>query len=321
MMKSKMMKPANKIRLFIVMAAVASFLGGCEKESNNTVENGPVSARITSAIIRQDTPDTRAAGTFWASGDAIGVSGTSGTVTYTNVKFVTTAGNGVFTADGGPGNDIYFMDQNDAEFTAYYPHSGTNGTRPGTDGTLQHTFTAADQTAAGQAKYDFLFARATGSSSNPNVQFFFNHCMSRIVLNFQPGNGVTSLDDIEYTLTGLTDAGTFNILTGLAKATSTVSTAGFTLSVPYNASGMSSSLIVFPQQSDAEMQMTLTLRGVTYKTSFYFPTNTKNNNVRELASGYSYIYNVKLNNTTITISPATIGEWGIGSSSNIDSHS
>lgn len=320
MMRTKMIRPANQIRLFAATAAAVLLLAGCEKESNNIVENGPVAARITSTIIRQDpTPDTRAAGTSWASGDAIGISGKSGSVTYTNVKFVTNAGDGVFTADGGPGNDIYFQDRNDVEFTAYYPHSGTTGTRPDNGGILQHTFTDADQSATGQAKYDFLFARATGNSSNPDVKFRFNHCMSRLVLSFLPGDGIATLDDIEYKLSGMALQGTFNTLTGEAIATGDLS-GMIQLTVPGNSAvELASPIILFPQQSDTDKTLTLTMRGTTYNATFKFKPNAENNNVRELASGYSYIYNVKINNTTMTITPATIAAWGNGGGEDINS--
>lgn len=109
------MKSVNQIRFVALVAAAATLFGGCEKESDNTVDNTPVAARITSTI---DDMTTRAAGTAWAAGDAIGVSGRTGIVEYIHVKYVTTAGDGVFTVvnDAGQDNDIYFQDKNNMTF-------------------------------------------------------------------------------------------------------------------------------------------------------------------------------------------------------------
>lgn len=61
------------------------------------------------------------------------------------------------------------------------------------------------------------------------------------------------------------------------------------------------------------------MRGTTYSATFQLPQNPQNNNVRELLAGHSYTYNVKINNTTMTISQATINPWEDGGSQNIDS--
>ncbi len=93
-----------------------------------------------------------------------------------------------------------------------------------------------------------------------------------------------------------------------------------TLTVPGNgAAELSSPLILLPQQDDTQKTLTLTMRGTEYKATFQLPQNPQNNNVRELLAGHSYIYNVKINNTTMTISPATINPWEDGGSENIDS--
>ena len=171
----KVMKSVNQIRFVALMAAAATLFGGCEKESDNTVDNTPVAARITSTI---DDMATRAVNTAWTAGDAIGVSGKSGEKPYVNVKYVTTAGRGEFTAvnDAGKDNNIYFQNKNDVTFTAYYPYDGANGTDPGTNGVIAKTITADDQSASG----DIVVATTrpetmmgdTGVAVNPNDEKF-----------------------------------------------------------------------------------------------------------------------------------------------------
>ena len=315
-----MMKSVNRLRMSAIMMAAAFLFTGCEKENENTVDNQPVKARITSTI---DGMATRAAGTAWAPGDRIGVyaDNTEGANFLTNAPYITTAGDGVFTAEGG---EFYFQDKGNVQFFAYYPFEGTDGTLPGESGTsskIRKTITAADQTPNTQPKIDYLFAgRTTASSTNPNVEFQFNHCMSRVVLNFLPGDGITALDDIEYTLEGILPEGTFDTYFGRAAADDATAAAPLTMSVPGNAAAeLTSSLIFFPQQSGDYKTLKLTMRGKTYTATFKFKENQKNGNVRELAAGHSYTYNVKINNTTMTIDSATVNPWEDGGSENIGS--
>lgn len=314
------MKSVNQIRMSAIMMAAAFLLAGCEKENENTVDNQPVKARITSTI---DGMTTRAAGTAWAAGDRIGIYALNeeANILRTNTPYVTTAGDGVFTAEG---EEFYFPNIDNVVFNAYYPFEGTDGTLPGANGTsntISKTITAADQAPDAQPNIDYLFAASiTASSANPNVQFRFDHCMSRIVLKFLPGDGITALDDIEYTLEGILPAGTFITSSGYAIADAATPAAPLTMSVPGNAAAeLTSALIFFPQQSDDDKTLTLTMRGTEYTATFKFKENPNNGGVRELAAGHTYTYNVKINNTTMTISPATIAGWEEGGSENIES--
>lgn len=310
------MKSVNQISMSAIMMAAAFLFTGCEKENENTVDNQPVKARITSTI---DGMATRAAGTAWANNDRIGVYAKKDAQEIRiNAPYVTTAGDGEFTAEG---DEFYFQDKKDVNFTAYYPFAGADGTAPGTGGIISKTITADDQTPAAQQKIDYLFAaQITANSANPNVQFRFDHCMSRIVLKFLPGDGITALDDIQYTLNGILPAGTFNTRNGGAAADVATPAAPLTMSVPGNAAAeLISALIFFPQQSNDDKTLTLTMRGTEYTATFKFKENSKNNNVRELAAGHTYTYNVKINNTSMTISPATVNEWVQGGSDDIDS--
>lgn len=307
------MKSVNQIRFVALVTAAAILAGGCEKESDNTVDNAPVAARITSTI---DDMATRAANTVWAAGDAIGVSGKSGEKPYVNVKYVTTAGSGAFTVVNNPGEDnaIYFQNKDDVTFTAYYPYDGENGTAPGTNGIISKSITAAEQTADGRRSSTTSFATATASSANPDVKFQFKHCMSRIILNFLPGNGIASLSDLTYTIDALALEGTFNTKTG---ATAGTTTGSLTLSVPNNAAAMSSTLIVFPQQTSGAA-ISITMNGVNYTGTIDFPENADNGNTRELRAGYSYTYNVYVNNTTLTINLANVNDWDNGGNTDIN---
>lgn len=312
------MKSVNQLRLSAILVAAAFLFTGCEKENENTVNNQPVKARITSSI---DGMATRAAGTAWAKGDQIGVyaNNRESSPVLINAPYVTTKGDGVFTAAG---KEFYFPNTANVHFFAYYPFEGTDGTAPGTYGRIRKAITAEDQAPGAQPKIDYLFAAlTTANSADPNVKFQFNHCMSRIVLNFLPGDGITALDDIEYTLDGILPAGTFDTRDGSAAADDAMAAEPLTMSVPgSSAPEWTSSLIFFPQHSGDDKTLTLTMRGTTYTATFKFKENPNNNNVRELAAGHSYTYNVTINNTSMTISPATVNAWEEGGSENIGSN-
>ena len=324
------MKSIKEIRLMAATAAALLLLAGCEKESNNTVENGPVAARIHTVIDpmtsgpgssgssgTDGTPATRAAGTAWTANDAIGITAThaEGTKLLDNAHYLTPGGDGKFEAEDG--EVFYFTDNAEVDFTAYYPWTAPDKLE---NGIIHDVFTGATyQTPEKQPEIDFLFATATGSATNPDVKLQFRHCMSRIVLRFLPGDGITTLGDIEYTLYGMILYGTFNTLTGEAKSKGTFSDI-LTLTVPGNgAAELSSPLILFPMLDNDQRTLGLTMRGTTYSATYQLPQNPQNNNVRGLFAGHSYTYNVKINNTTMTISPATISDWGDGGSQNIES--
>lgn len=312
-----MMKSIHSIRLLAVMIAATFLFGGCDNLNDNIVDNTPVKLRISSAINKMAT---RAAGTAWAPGDRIGITAkkADGTVLFTNMPYVTTEGDGVFTPEG---EAFYFQDKDEVTFTAYYPFSGTAGELPGEEGVIRAILTGAGeaQKPENQPQIDFLFANAKGSSAHPDVQLRFRHCMSRIVLNFLPGDGIASLDEISYGLSSMYPQGNFNTLTGTAEASTLVIGFAIKLTVPHNDNGMSSPLIFFPQNSIGEKKLTLMMRGTNYEATFRLPENKENNNAREIVAGHTYIYNVKINNKTMTINLATINEWGEGGNKNINS--
>ena len=313
--KAKTIAKAMPIAAAIAIAATSLLLASCDKESEDAGSNTPVPARITSVI---DGMSTRASGTAWAPGDRIGITATKadGTLLLDNAPYITTHGNGTFTPEG---DEFYFQDGDDVTFTAYYPF--TKNSEIANDGKIVFLTSGSEiQKPENQPKIDYMFATATGSSATPDLKLKFRHCMSRFVLRFLPGTGVSSLDDISYELTGVKTGGTFNTLTGEADVTGNNTVRTITLTVPgSNASELTSPLIIFPQQHDAILFLTLTLRGERYAANFFLPRNPANNNVRELLPGHSYTYNIKVHNNGLTIAPAGIAGWGNGGSEDINS--
>ena len=218
---------------YIAISLLACTLAACNHNDENIVVNdGPVAAQITAGI---NSP-TRASGTTWDAGDAIGVSTVSTTATtggthYLNMKYVTTAADGNFTHFGGEASGIFFQDASETVmFSAYYPFDEDSQER--TTAGIINDVTTSDQSA--QEDFDFMFATgATASKNSPTVKFNntdngttdarFKHMMTRLVLNIttdtDAGFSANNVEGGAYSLSGIKHSGTFNTEDGTAEAT------------------------------------------------------------------------------------------------------
>ena len=274
--------------------------------------------------------NTRAYDRTWEAGDAIGISGISGGITYTNVQYITdsdgTSGN--FTV-GTQGNEIYYQDDNSVTFTAYYPWANLAA-----DAT---TITADTRAQASQSDFDFLWSRQTGSKASPNVQFLFAHKMAKLVLTIQKGNDVSyqEVQDAVLSLGGFKYSGTFNVTDGTTSTADDLATgwtfAGNTSETGYNApfvpnataESVSYTLILFPQEFSSPLPITATLTGMqSFSATLDFTaanvdagdTDAKN----EWVAGRQYNLSVTLHKTDITVDGCTIQGWVEADGGNVD---
>lgn len=309
--------------IFMAMLA-AAVLTACNNDENDVIDSGSSQATFTAAINGQ--ADTRAYDQTWEANDAIGISGTSGGTTYTNVQYVTTGGNGNFTA-GTSGNEIYYQDDAAVTFTAYYPW-----TKLAADAT---TITADTRAQASQSDFDFLWAQQTGSKASPNVQFLFAHKMVKLVLTIRKGDGVSyqEVQDAVLSLGGFKNNGTFNVTDGTAFATDgtvNLTFAGNTSETGYNAplskddaaETVAYTLILFPQVFSSSLPITATITG---GQSFSATLNFTTANIdagdtdaqNEWVAGRQYNLSVPLHKTGITVNGSTIQGWEEADGDNI----
>lgn len=283
---------------FIAISLLAYTCIACTNNEDLQIDN-KMEARVSASI---GSMATRASGTQWDNGDAIGITGGI----YTDIRYVYS--NGSWTVDDASG-PIFFQTPGDVDFTAYYPQGAE---------TANITITAEQQSTAPdeqtgftpQSQIDFLYGTGTGGvSTGGKVDFSFSHRMSRLVLNFIAGSDV-KLDGLsEYTLSGLSMTGSFDTATGEAKATGSAS------DLTMDATGItSSSLILFPQ-AVTEATLKVVLGGQNYTATLTFP---KANAVQGLESGYSYTYNVTIKKDVLIVSKADINKWGEGGEFNIN---
>ena len=304
-------------RTIIAAAAMTIMLAGCNSEEGLPAGESVQGVAHFSAIIH--APGTRAYDQIWEANDEIGISGTSGDVAYTNVCYLTADGSGNFNPKDESGK-IYFQDNDEVTFTAYYPWNDLQ------DGAA--TITADTWGQKEQKKFDFLWAQAKGSKTKADVAFTFAHKMAKVVFTVKCGSDV-SYDEVKSAVLMLDDfkhVGSFNVTDGTTAVTDNVSKmwefANNTNDAVYNApfknddgkQTVSYTLIFFPQEFDAALPFTATLAG---KQSFtanldFTEANRKkdgDNAKNEWVAGRQYNMGVVLNKTGITVEGCTIAPW------------
>lgn len=299
----------KKAFLFAALTATLT-LASCSSENDSPVTPGSSDAPRFSATI--GGPQSRAFDTTWESGDAIGISCLTRGKTYTNVVYFTT-GDGNFTVVT-PGTEIYYQDNNEVTFTAYYPFTA-NPAACGTDTWNQ----------ANQKSFDYLWAQATGKKASPNVAFSFAHKMAKVNITIRKGADV-SFDEVKaavLSLEGFKHEGSFNVVDGTATATGDASTFDFAnsatashnapLKIDDAAETVTYTLIFFPQEFAAALPFTATLTGMqSFSTALDFTAAnaTKDAEAKnEWVAGRQYNLSVTLNKTSITVNGCTIQPW------------
>lgn len=145
----------RKSILFASMAAL--IMSSCSSNEFDFGGSDAGSKLQVSASIHE--LQTRAHDTSWDANDAIGVSDADKN---TNVKYVTTSGDGVFTSN----NVIYLLGNESHNFTAYYPYN--------------ESVSAENKTITFDEPADYMYGTASATRQNPNASFTFTHKMSEL---------------------------------------------------------------------------------------------------------------------------------------------
>lgn len=307
----------NKVKFNLIAAAVMTFaLASCNNEEfvpDTGQSTGE--ARFSASI---DAPATRAYNQEWEANDEIGISGTTGDVSYTNVRYFTANADGNF-APINEADKIYYQTDAEVTFTGYYPWNNLTG---------GNTITADTWGQADQNSFDFLWAQAFGKKAKPEVKFSFAHKMAKVVLTIKKGKDI-SFDEVKaalLSLEGFKHQGTFDVTTGKT-ATSDVTTvmwqfAGNTVDVAYNApksedataQTISYTMIFFPQEFASPLPFSAELAGKqTFKANLDFTeANKKIDNdaaKNEWVAGRQYNLGIVLNKTGINVTGCEIKPW------------
>ena len=280
---------------------VALALTACNTEEETMQgADGRIALQVTSGI------QTRAYDDQWEKGDEIGIFGfTQGdapTQAYSNVRYVTTGGDGAFTPDG---TTIYLpTDGSSLDFVAYYPHATDleNGI---------YTVDVEDQ--SDQSTIDLMAAGTqTADRINNTVTFNFEHKLSKIVLTFKPGDGMalSELTGMKVQLTNQQPLATFDVTQPDGEVVVGTNTPA-TLTLNTDADGTSSEGIVLPSANFDGMTLHLELADG----GSFFNWDLNNSKADKFEAGKKYVYDITVNKTRLDVT-ATITDWIPGNGEN-----
>ena len=202
----------KKMTKLFALALLAGAMVSCSTEDTaSTTPNGKVAVQFTGGI----SVNTRAAGQDWADGDKIGIFMIEAGKTLSADAISEGVDNVCYQSNGSKafspisgGKTIFFPIDGDVDFYSYYPQTTVNN--------YKVALNMGDQKS--QEAIDFMYAKTTGcNKANPQVDLKFNHMLSKLILNVQPGNGLTQddLNNLTVTIKDQNTTATFNLADGV----------------------------------------------------------------------------------------------------------
>lgn len=305
----------NKLSVPALLALSLAFAACSNDENLVNGENDNVAIRVSGGITADEGAmkvGSRAAGSAWEAGDAIGIFMLNGTAvdTYSNIKYVTTDNSGVFNPQS---TTIYLpVDGSGRDFVAYYPY----------DGVMEgSTYSINLNNQTDQSAIDFMTSEKENGTlstvkgiakTNPDVKFRFHHMLSKVSLIIKTGNGFTGdnteLAGLIVKLTGQNTEGTCDVLNDNA-VTATGST-DKTIELLTAADGLTSEAIVMPADNFNGMKLQFeTVNSGNYEWSLASSTEAD-----KFEPGKEYKYTITINKTSISVT-TTIADWESGNGS------
>lgn len=285
----------RKSILFASMAAL--IMSSCSSNEFDFGGSDAGSKLQVSASIHE--LQTRAHETSWDANDAIGVSDADKN---TNVKYVTTSGDGKFTSD----NVIYLLGNESHDFTAYYPYN--------------ESVSAENKTITFDEPADYMYGTASATRQNPNASFTFTHKMSELSFTVTDGTSTNSSSAKAWTRA----EGNETIGSESTTASSTITLHDVVLNGTFNTSdgtvtagdkkgdltisftpGKKSSFILPPQSFEGEnVKISVNHNGKTFGGTLSLDKTTEGNDIQ-----YGLTINKENQQTALVISSKTITGW------------
>lgn len=201
----------KKMTMFFAIALLAGAMVSCSTDDTTpSTQNGKVAVQFNGGINV-----TRAVDANWSANDRIGIF-------MVNANEVLEAGsisegvdNVCYQTDGSRafspisgGKTIYFPIDGNVDFYSYYPQTTVND--------YKVTLDVSDQ--KNQEAIDFMYAvKRNCNKTVPQVELSFSHQLSKLVLDVQPGSGLTQEDLSKLTITVKEQdtKATYNLVDGL----------------------------------------------------------------------------------------------------------
>lgn len=288
-----------KTKHFAFITAAAMTLVACNGEGEEKVIGGSAALQVTSGI------ETRASGSQWTAGDAIGIYSLDGQAAeYENRQYRTATGGmqGTF-APADESQTVYFPMNGDTRgIIAYYPYSesvaeGVYAVNVSDQSDLEAIDLMTSALVSGKHKDD------------PKVALTFSHKLSGIAVRFQPGDGLTAadLEGLTLTLTGQTVSGTIDVT---ADGSSVIPSSGAAseIALKVTADGTSAEGIVLPASSTEGMSLVIRLPGHDALFTWAIANAEKSQSFEE---GKKYAYTITINRIGVDVT-AEITDWTAG---------
>ena len=248
---------------------------------------------------------TRASGSTWDKGDAIGVymkksgEALSSSAIALNVEYQTT-GDATFSPAGGAPTITFPLDGSAVDFIGYYPYKEDIAN-------FIYPIDLSDQSV--QSNIDILYSdNAKGfRDDNPEVNMSFSHQLSKIVLiiehKFMP-----DLSGIEVIMTNVTTKANFNLIDGQLSESS----ANDNIACMVAPDGATAEAILLPSSSLEGIELWFVLDDETFK----YPLSSASQ-IESFEKSTRYTYNVYLDSERIpVVTLGTISDWIEGPSYN-----
>lgn len=209
------------MRRYIVLAALALIVMGCEKEN---IDNTPVVEDGVMRIEALHPSATRATETAFENGDVIGVYATSynGEVASPLQISGNWINNEALTFNGSSWEGrrtLYWSEQGVMDVYGYYPYmTPTSIDKHRWSVQLDQSTPATENALSGYEASDFLWAKAEGvSQADGNVRLQFKHMCSKLVIKLVKGEQFTDVipEDTEVYLYSTVPSATIDFTKGI----------------------------------------------------------------------------------------------------------
>lgn len=283
-------------KLFPLALVAAATMASCNGKVSPEAQDDKVAVQFGSSITA-----SRAVNDKWTAGDQIGIFMVEENEVLSKDAIREDADNIAYKTDGSGAfspaaeeETIYFPMAGDVDFYAYYPHTAE---------VYDYRIALDLSDQSNQEALDLMYAKVRGrNKSNPKVELKFSHLLSNLILEVQPGTGLTQADLAKLTVK-VKDADTkamFNLVDGTISGEETPE--GFTMKTVE--AGKRYEALLFPTTSESrEIEFDL---NNDHDAPFTWTMKTK------LEGGKQYHYTgVKLSRTAAEVS-GTITPWEDG---------
>ena len=287
-----------------MIIAAAILLTACDDTMGEVLSVRSLETIRLTANVNSENEMTRASSgdnlqnTQFVSGKQIFVEAyeTGQTTAYTSGIY-TTGNAGTLT-----GGSYYPANNSAVDLCAYYPSSITSAS-------TAFSVSNDQRTEANYQASDLMYAtKLTNKSSNATHNLMFNHALTKIVVNIEPGDGMTNADITTYPavtavkINGTVLSAQLAISAGAITASKTAT--GSPADINITGTSLSNIGIIVPQTVPAGEFITIIYNSETY--TYSLPS------AKTFQAGRVYTYTLTLSAKEISLVNAEISDWTVG---------